>query len=83
VVAERACTHFGCSYEDHLVIRGKHSPARPRVEYGQPIPERDALVALLLAPFSPPVARANRLLLLAGYAPLHHKALARTLPKSA
>jgi len=54
-----------------------------RLEYGQRLPERDTLVALLLAAFSLPVARANRLLLLAGYAPLHHKALARTLPKSA
>jgi transcriptional regulator with XRE-family HTH domain len=47
------------------------------VERGERQPERDTLVALLLAAFSLPVPQANRLLLLAGYAPLHHLALAR------
>ncbi len=47
-----------------------------RIEYGERTPERDTLIALLLAAFSLSVARANRLLLLAGYAPLHHRALA-------
>jgi transcriptional regulator with XRE-family HTH domain len=48
-----------------------------RLEHGQRVPERDTLIALLLAAFSLPVRRANRVLLLAGYAPLHHRALAR------
>jgi transcriptional regulator with XRE-family HTH domain len=48
-----------------------------RLEHGQRIPERDTLLALLLAAFSLPVLRANRVLLLAGYAPLHHRALAK------
>ncbi len=48
-----------------------------RLEHGQRVPERDTLIALLLAAFSLPVARANRVLLLAGYAPLHHKTLAQ------
>lgn len=48
-----------------------------RLEHGQRLPERDTLLALLLAAFSLPVPRANRVMLLAGYAPLHHRALAR------
>jgi transcriptional regulator with XRE-family HTH domain len=47
------------------------------LEHGQRFPERDTLIALLLAAFSLPVSQANRVLLLSGYAPLHHKALAR------
>lgn len=47
-----------------------------RLEHGERTPERDTLVALLLAAFSLPVLHANRLLLLAGYAPLHHRGLA-------
>jgi transcriptional regulator with XRE-family HTH domain len=46
------------------------------VERGERQPERDTLVALLLAALSLPVPQANRILLLAGYAPLHHLALA-------
>jgi len=49
-----------------------------RLEHGQRVPERDTLLALLLAAFSLPVTQANRVLLLAGYAPLHHKALAKS-----
>lgn len=49
-----------------------------RLEHGERMPERDTLVALLLAGFSLPVTQANRILLLAGYAPLHHKALAKS-----
>jgi transcriptional regulator with XRE-family HTH domain len=49
-----------------------------RLEHGQRLPERDTLLALLLAAFSLPVPQANRVLLLAGYAPLHHKTLARS-----
>ena len=48
-----------------------------RLEYGERVPERDTLIALLLASFSLPVRQANRLLLLAGYAPMHHKAIAK------
>ncbi len=47
-----------------------------RIEYGERMPERDTLIALLLAAYSLPVAHANRFLLLAGYAPLHHRSLA-------
>jgi transcriptional regulator with XRE-family HTH domain len=47
------------------------------IERGQKTPERDTLIALLLAAFSLPVPLANRVLLYAGYAPLHHRALAR------
>jgi transcriptional regulator with XRE-family HTH domain len=47
------------------------------IEHGQKTPERDTLIALLLAAFSLPVPLANRVLLFAGYAPLHHRALAR------
>jgi transcriptional regulator with XRE-family HTH domain len=48
-----------------------------RLEYGERVPERDTLIALLLASSSLPVRQANRLLLPAGYAPMHHKAIAR------
>jgi transcriptional regulator with XRE-family HTH domain len=48
-----------------------------RIEYGERMPERDTLIALLLASYSLPVRQANRLLLLAGYAPMHHKAIAK------
>jgi transcriptional regulator with XRE-family HTH domain len=50
-----------------------------RIEYGERMPERDTLIALLLASYSLPVRQANRLLLLAGYAPMHHKAIARAV----
>lgn len=50
------------------------------VERGERQPERDTLVALLLAALSLPVPQANRILLLAGYAPLHHLALAHARP---
>ncbi len=49
-----------------------------RLEHGKRSPERDTLIALLLAAFSLPVSQANRLLLLAGYAPIHHRMLARS-----
>lgn len=48
-----------------------------RLEHGERMPERDTLIALLLASYSLPVRQANRLLLLAGYAPMHHKAIAK------
>jgi transcriptional regulator with XRE-family HTH domain len=47
------------------------------IERGQKSPERDTLIALLLAASSLPVPLANRVLLFAGYAPLHHRAFAR------
>lgn len=47
------------------------------LERGQKTAERDTLIALLLASFSLPVRCANRVLLFAGFAPLHHRSLAR------
>jgi transcriptional regulator with XRE-family HTH domain len=47
------------------------------LERGQKMPERDTLIALLPASFSLPVPLANRVLLFAGFAPLHHRSLAR------
>jgi|GEM_PF-5775748 len=47
------------------------------IERGQKSPEQDTLIALLLAALRLPVPLANRVLLFAGYAPLHHRALAR------
>lgn len=47
------------------------------IERGQKTPERDTLIALLLAAFSLPVPLANRVLLFGGFAPLHHRTLAR------
>jgi transcriptional regulator with XRE-family HTH domain len=47
------------------------------LERGQKMPERDTLIALLLASFSLSVPLANRVLLFAGFAPLHHRSLAR------
>lgn len=44
------------------------------LERGLRFPERDTLIALLLAGFSLPVPQANRILLFAGFAPLHHRA---------
>lgn len=58
-------------------LAGLSKPYVARLERGLRTPERDTLIALLLAAFSLPVAQANRLMLLAGYAPLHHRALAK------
>lgn len=52
------------------------------VERGERRPERDTLVAILLAALSLPVPQANRILLLAGYAPMHHLALAHAQPRA-
>ena len=41
------------------------------------VPERDSLIALRLAAFNQPRLMATSVLLFAGYAPLHHRALAR------
>lgn len=49
-----------------------------RLEHGKRFPERDTLIALLLAAFSLPVKQADRVLLLAGYAPMHHRTLAES-----
>lgn len=58
-------------------LAGLSKPYVARLENGKRVPERDTLIALLLASFSLPVRQANRLLLLAGYAPMHHKAMAK------
>jgi transcriptional regulator with XRE-family HTH domain len=50
------------------------------LERGIRQPERDTLIALLLAAFSLPVSLANRVLLFAGFAPMHHRALAVRAP---
>jgi transcriptional regulator with XRE-family HTH domain len=47
------------------------------LERGQKMPERDTLIALLLASFSLSVPLTNRVLLFAGFAPLHYRSLAR------
>lgn len=47
------------------------------LERGQKLPERDTLIALLLAAYSLPVPIANRILLFSDFAPMHHRALAR------
>ena len=47
------------------------------LERGLKSPERDTLIALLLAAFSLQVSLANRVLMFAGFAPLHHKMVAR------
>ena len=47
------------------------------LERGQKSPERDTLIALLLAAFSLQVSLANRVLVFAGFAPLHHRMIAR------
>jgi transcriptional regulator with XRE-family HTH domain len=49
-----------------------------RIEHGEREPERDTLIALLLAGYSLPVKTADRVLLLAGFAPMHHKRLAKS-----
>ncbi|HEU5349399.1 MAG TPA: helix-turn-helix transcriptional regulator [Ktedonobacterales bacterium] len=50
-----------------------------RVERGLRRPERDTLITLLLASFTLPPSQASQVLLMAGYAPLHHRRRA-TLP---
>ena len=59
-------------------LAGVSKPYIVRLEKGERQPERDTLIALLLAAFSLPVMQANRLLLLAGFAPMHHRMLARS-----
>lgn len=59
-------------------LAGLSRPYIARLERGERQPERDTLVALLLAAYSLPVTQANRLLLLAGFAPMHHRLLARS-----
>lgn len=49
------------------------------VERGDRLPERDTLIAILLASLSLPIPQANRILMLAEHAPLHHIALAKSL----
>lgn len=51
-----------------------------RLERGLRRPERDTLITLLLASFTLPPSQASQVLLMAGYAPLHHRKRALTLP---
>ncbi len=51
-----------------------------RVERGLRRPERDTLITLLLASFTLPPSQVSQVLLMAGYAPLHHRKRATTLP---
>ncbi len=44
-----------------------------RVEHGLRTPERDTLIALCLRAYDLTVRQTDRVLLLAGYAPLHHE----------
>jgi len=59
-------------------LAGVSRPYITHVEHGERLPERDTLIAILLAALSLPVPQANRMLLLAGYAPLHHIAIAKS-----
>jgi transcriptional regulator with XRE-family HTH domain len=67
----------GLTLQEVADLAGLSKAYVARLEYGERVPERDTLIALLLASFSLPVRQANRLLLFAGYAPMHHKALAK------
>lgn len=49
------------------------------LEHGTRLPDRDMLIALLLAGFSLSVQQANRILLFAGFAPMPHRAWALLL----
>lgn len=49
------------------------------LEHGTRLPDRDLLIALLLASFSLPLPQANRILLFAGFAPMPHRAWAMRL----
>lgn len=55
-------------------------PYVDRLERGLRRPERDTLITLLLASFTLPPSKASQVLLMAGYAPLHHRKRATTLP---
>ena len=66
----------GLTLQEVADLAGLSNAYVARLEYGEQVPERDTLIALL-ASFSLPVRQANRLLLLAGYAPMHHKAIAK------
>jgi transcriptional regulator with XRE-family HTH domain len=67
----------GLTLQEVADLAGLSKAYVARLEYGERVPERDTLIALLLASFSLPVRQANRLLFLAGYAPMHHKAIAK------
>lgn len=71
----------GLTLQEVADMAGLHKASVLRFEQGTRRPERDTLVALLLAAFSLPVPLANRMLLWAGYAPLHHQALALSRPR--
>lgn len=55
-------------------------PYVDRLERGLRRPERDTLITLLLASFTLPPSQTSQVLLMAGYAPLHHRKRALTLP---
>ena len=59
----------GLTLQEVADLAGLSKAYVARLEYGERVPERDTLIALLLASFSLPVRQANRLLLLTGYAP--------------
>jgi transcriptional regulator with XRE-family HTH domain len=58
-------------------LTGVSRPYIAHVERGDRMPERDTVIAILLAALSLPIRQANRVLLLAKYAPLHHVQLAK------
>lgn len=55
-------------------------PYVDRLERGLRRPERDTLITLLLASFTLPPSKASQVLLMAGYAPLHHRKRVLTFP---
>src|SRR5689334_16412095 len=57
-------------------LAGVSRPYVAHVERSDRMPERDTLIAILLAALSLPIPQANRVLLFAKYAPMHHITLA-------
>lgn len=60
-------------------LAGITRPYIAHVERGERMPERDTLIAILLAALSLSIPQANRVLLFAEYAPMHHVALAKVV----
>lgn len=58
-------------------LAGVTRPYIAHVERGDRLPERDTLIAILLSALSLPIPQANRVLLFAKYAPMHHVTLAK------
>lgn len=67
----------GLTQEEVAEYAGVSRSFLSMLEHGDKSCERDTLITLLLAAFSLPVRQANRILLFAGFAPLHHRSLAR------